>query len=211
MKKTIAFISATALIIVAFFIACEQQQDDHPEQTKYLEKGADLAQQLGGFYFEKGNVSVAKDIDAGQERLQLTLTNGGIKPHTVNVFLEKKEWKNLKIHSSDYEVLYLKQILVLNEPRTGNRFFFKVQSDGLKELEAKLPESYLSMPTVEAIGIAFTGPLPNLKGNPEFLTEVCHSAGGPGTLSCSNACCTITCKTGYYASCGQSCNCTKED
>lgn len=210
MRKAIALIFAIALIAAAFFIACEQQHD-YPEQAKYLEKGSELAQRLGGFYFEKGNVAVVKDIDAGQERLQLTLTNGGIKPHTVNIFLEKKEWNDLIIQSSEYEVLYLRQILVLNEPRTGNRFTFKVQSDGLEELEANLPESYLSIPAVEAIGIAFRGPLPNLKGNPEFLTEVCHSAGGPGTLSCSNACCTITCKAGYYASCGQSCNCTKED
>jgi len=210
MKKTIALISATVLIALAFFIACEQQSD-RPEQANYLEKGSDLAQQFGGFFFEKGNVAVVKDVDDGQKRLQLILTNRGIKPHTVNIFLEKKEWDNLNIRSSEYEVLYLKQILVLNDPKTGNRYTFKVQSEGLKELEAKLPENYLSKVAVDAIGIAFKGPLPSLRGNPEFLTEQCHSAGGPGTLSCSNACCTITCKNGYYASCGQSCNCTKEE
>ncbi|SEJ63225.1 hypothetical protein SAMN05216327_114185 [Dyadobacter sp. SG02] len=210
MKKTIVLISALVLAAVAIFFACEQQ-NDRPETANYLAKGSELAQQLGGFYFKNGHVAVVKDIDNGQERLQLTLTNGGIKPHTVNIFLEKKEWNDLKIQSSEYEVLYLKQILILNEPRTGNRYTFKVQSEGLKELEVKLPENYLSNQAIEAIGIAFRGPLPSLKGNPEFLTEQCHSAGGPGTLSCSNACCTVTCKNGYYASCGQSCNCTKED
>lgn len=210
MKKIIGFISAAAMIVMAFFIACEQQ-NDQLEQTTYLTKGLELAQELGGLYFREGNVSITKDTDNGQKRLQLALTNGGIKPHIVTVFLEKADWEQLNLKSGKYEVLFLKHLLILNDPHKGMQHTFRVQSSELKDLEVKLPRAYLSSAPIEAIGISFQGPLPTLKGNPENLGEVCHSSGGTGSISCSNACCTISCKTGYYATCGQSCNCTKEE
>lgn len=210
MKKIIALIFAIALAFAMIFISCEQN-NERPEFPSYLPNGAELAQQHGGLYFKEGRVSMKKDTDNGQERLQIVLTNGGIKPHTVNVFLEKKDWNSLQIKSGDFEVLYLKHLIVLNEPQTGLRYTFSVASEELLKLEAGLPSSYFSNSAVEAIGIAFQGPLPTLKGNPENVAEVCHYSGGTGSSSCSNACCSITCKTGYYATCGNSCNCTKDE
>lgn len=209
MKKTLLALLTTTLLVFGCVLSCKQN-DEQPLQSRYLLKGQELAQQLNGLYFSEGSVSSAKATDNGQELLQLVLTNGGIKPHTATVFLEQKDWKQLEVKSGTYEVLYLRHMLILNNPETGLRYTFRVSSEELAALESKLPENYTSSPAIEAIGISFRGPLPTLKGNPE-LTDDCYSSGGPGTISCSNSCCSVTCKSGYYATCGKSCNCTKED
>ncbi|WAC14291.1 LuxR C-terminal-related transcriptional regulator [Dyadobacter pollutisoli] len=76
---------------------------------------------------------------------------------------------------------------------------FVIHCGPLAETLAKLPKSYLSASAMPTIGISISGQHSASREQPGLVSGGCSTSGGTGTVFCSNACCSISCSTGYYA------------
>ncbi|WP_439558565.1 hypothetical protein [Dyadobacter sp.] len=197
------------LILAAFaiFLACERKSDE-PGKPSFIEDATNLADQTDGFYSKVAQVSVAKGSENGQHMLQLTLSNSDLLPQSVKIYFEDENWEKVNLQSGQYEVLFLKYALIVNDPMSGKRQEFIVNAQQLSSVLEKLPKNFLSASAVPAIGIAVYGQHSALKEGPNLVPD-CPTSGGTGTISCSNSCCSITCNSGYYATCAGSCSCSK--
>jgi hypothetical protein len=190
------------------FLACEKKSDE-PEKPSFLLEATNLANQTDGFYSKTAQVTVEKGIENDQHFLQLTLSNNDLLPETVKIYVENENWDKVDLTSGQYEVLFLKYALIINEPMSGKRKEFIVHSEQLAAMLEKLPKNYLSASAISSIGISIYGQHNAFRGGIPSLGPDCPISGGTGAVSCSNACCSVTCSSGYYATCATSCGCSK--
>ncbi|NIJ54082.1 hypothetical protein [Dyadobacter arcticus] len=208
MKKFTLVALVVSLFLVAVIVSCEKSTKD-PNTPSFLLDANNLADQTGGFYAKVRQVNVEKGIENSQKKLKLTWSDGDIKPYIVNIFFEEQDWEDFNLVSGQYEILFLKHALIINDPIKSIKHEFVVPNESLNDMQSKLPANYISTSAIRAIGISVYGNHAALRGKPALKPENCANSGGTGTSSCSNACCSITCLSGYYATCGNTCNCTK--
>lgn len=208
MKKFTLFTLALSFVLVAIFLSCERYTKD-PDKPTFLVDANNLADQTGGFYSRVGQVIVEKGIENDQHRLQLTISNSEIRPQVIKIYMSEEDLKKTDLTSGQYELLFLKYALVINEPMTGKKQEFVINCRPLAETLAKLPKNYISSSAIHTIGISLSGQHSALRGQPDLVPAGCKTSGGTGTVSCSNDCCSISCDSGYYATCGESCHCSK--
>lgn len=206
MNKT--FLSATLFFVfaIALFFSCEKSDKDVSKQ-EFLHDAPNLANQNQGFYSKVGQVDVSITDGGDQRQVTIDLHDSSINPYQIRLYL-RNDAKPVNLKSGKYEVLFLRSALILNDPATGFRAEFVVKNDAFKDMQGKLPDGYLSSHATEAVGIAIYGNHDNNRADSD-LVPTCATSGGPGSTSCSNTCCSVSCTTGYYASCQSSCNCVK--
>ncbi|MEO6283836.1 MAG: hypothetical protein ABIN80_27370 [Dyadobacter sp.] len=209
MKRISLLVGLFSLAFVFIFLSCEKNAKD-PDKPMFLIDANNLANQTDGFYSEVSQVTVEKNIENKQHKLQLTISNSHIKPQIVKIYLEEKDWKGIELVSGQYEILFLKYALIINNPLTGQKHEFIINCQPLAETLAKLPKNYLAASAINTIGISISGQHSALRDQPGLVPGGCSTSGGTGTVSCSNACCSISCGTGYYATCANTCTCTKK-
>lgn len=170
-----------------------------------------------GIYLDSRLVNIEKIILNDLHTIKISLDENESYSHVLNVYLEKMDWNNLNIQSGKYEILFLKEVLFLNNLENNEKFAFKVENENGRILMDKLPKDYKSLEFTDVIGIAFYSDnilhLTN-RGLRIGLTAVepadtCKYAGGEGSTSCSNKCCSVTCSAGYYSECFDICYCVK--
>ena len=198
-----------ALVVLCLTFACEKKADEPNNNPVFLIDAHNLAHQTGGFYSKTNQVNITRQAEGDRKSLKLELSDPTIKPYAINIFLTETDWDDLEIESGQFEVLFLNNALVLHDPISDQQYSFVVNNDGLKRLEEKLPAGYLSKTRIKAIGIAVYGNHNPHRKSDDLVPGDCASSGGTGASQCSNSCCSITCDKGYYATCGNSCNCNK--
>ncbi|MCF2491375.1 hypothetical protein [Dyadobacter sp. CY347] len=206
MKKTFLFATLFFVFAIAAFFSCEKSDKDISKQ-EFLQDAPNLAMQTGGFYSKVGQVDVASTKEGDQRELIIDLHDSNINPYQIKIYLGDDD-KSANLKSGKYEVLFLRSALVLNDPATGKKTEFIVKNDAFHDMQSKLPANYISGSAREAVGIAVYGDHDNKRTDSD-LVPVCATSGGPGSTSCANTCCSVTCLSGYYASCQSSCTCVK--
>ncbi|SKB83894.1 hypothetical protein [Dyadobacter psychrophilus] len=206
MKQSILLAALCLAIAFIGILSCEKSDNDVAKQV-FLDDAHNLAKQNNGFYSKVGQVDVIATQDGDQEILKINLHDATINPYEIKLYLSKGTgYTDLK--SGKFEVLFLRSALILNDPVTGKKMEFIVRNDSFNEMQAKLPEGYISASARNAVGIAVYGNHANARTHSD-LVPACATSGGPGSTSCSNTCCSVSCTTGYYASCQSSCSCVK--
>jgi hypothetical protein len=151
-KKLSCIGLAIGLTLLAIYVSYRKSDGDlvHPS---FLTDAQNLARQTGGFYVKLGQVSVKKSIENDQHKLELALSDPTIKPHTLNIFFEDEAWRDVELASGQYELLFLQNALIINDPVTGKKREFVVHNRQFEKMTAKLPDAYLSKSAIQAIGI----------------------------------------------------------
>lgn len=197
MRRIFCSALLTIATIVSFLIGC-QQDSEIKQKAALLERGSEFAQLYRGEY-SRGKVDVIASSDGS---IKGAYSHNGKR----KVFTLQREGAGQKsdLASGQYEVLYLKDLLVLNNLSDGKHHILTVQDDKTKELLTKLPPSYLKNAVfIDGFGLAMA-----TTGNKKEIG--CTVAGGPGASQCSNNCCSVTCSSGYNAVCNYSCLCQKK-
>ncbi|KAA0993191.1 hypothetical protein [Dyadobacter aurulentus] len=206
MKKTFLFVTLCFIAAVVCFFSCEKSDGNVSKQV-FLQDAPNLATQNQGFYSKVGKVDVINAPGGDQKQLIIKLHDSSINPYEIRLYFAGGTDAPV-LKSGKYEVLFLRSALIINDPVSGKKTEFVVRNDIFNEMKAKLPENYLSSNAVESVGIAVYGNHDNKKGGAD-LVPTCATSGGPGAVSCSNTCCSVSCTTGYYASCKSDCICIK--
>jgi hypothetical protein len=206
MKKTLLLAAIACSLAVVCFFSCDNSEKS-VSKPAFLEDAPNLANQTGGFYSRSGQVDVTVTNEGTEKMLSLALHDANILPHQVKLYVDKQT-AIPDIASGNYEVLFLGSALILNEPETGQKFEFSVSNDNAKSMQEKLPAGYLSPNAIKTIGIAVYGNHSNHRTSEDMVPD-CASSGGEGATSCSNACCSVSCSSGFYASCGTDFICIK--
>lgn len=182
MKRISLLAALFSVAFVIIFLSCEKNAKD-PDKPMFLVDANNLANQTDGFYSKVSQVIVEKDIENEQHKLQLTISNSEIKPQTVKIYLDAADWKEIELASGQYELLFLKYALIVNNPLTGEKHEFVIHCDPLAETLAKLPKNYLSASTIPTIGISISGQHSTLRDQPGLVPGGCSTSGGTGTVS----------------------------
>ncbi|MCE7060426.1 hypothetical protein [Dyadobacter sp. CY343] len=209
--KTQALRTALAtLLLAALFVACDKTSDP-PNSPVFLKDAHQIAHDTKGFYTKAADVTVSKDSENDQKRLHLVLNSRNLKAYTINVFLKDQDWQDVDLQSGSYELLFMKHALIMRDPLTNKQHTFNVENQDFPALKGSLPKGFLENSAISAIGIAVYGDHNSHKTDDDLVPVGggCSTSGGTGTQSCSNDCCSITCLSGYYATCGTTCNCSK--
>jgi hypothetical protein len=211
MEKNKILAALTVLIAIICIIACEKN-DQSLKQSAALSDAHNLAHQTKGFYSPPVKIAVKKTIENEQGVIHLSFSSSHIKPYLIKLFLDKDSYKKVDILEGNYEILFMRNILTINQSETGSRYDFVVDNDELANIKAILPKDYLVPGSIDVIGMSVFGlHSSSLRDSPGLSPdEGCAIAGGPGSTSCSNACCSTSCETGYYAYCGNTCSCEKK-
>lgn len=192
MKKLLVCCCLSALILGGSLVSC--QKDRETASIAKLEKASEMAKMYGGSY-SAGKI----DILSNGSNVVIAQNQGGRR----TVFTLQREKQGMIPTSGEYEVLYMRHLLILNSMSNGVKYVLFVNNDDSQEMLKKLPSSYFNKSQVlDGFGLSMT---PNGGAQP----AICANAGGSGSSSCSNSCCSVSCNTGYYAACGNSCNCRK--
>ncbi|MCF2505864.1 hypothetical protein L0663_20880 [Dyadobacter sp. CY107] len=206
MKRSILFATLCLAFAIVAVLSCEKSDNDVSRQV-FLHDAPNLAKQNNGFYSKVGQVDVATTQDGDQKILNINLHDSTINPFEIKLYLST-ETESTDLKSGKFEVLFMRSALILNDPVTGKKVEFIVKNDSFNEMLAKLPKGYISSSARNAVGIAVYGDHANARSHSDVV-PACATSGGPGSTSCSNTCCSVSCTTGYYASCQSSCNCVK--
>ncbi len=144
-----------------------------------------------------------------------------------NMFILQGATKDIDLKDGNYEILYLKHSLLLQNKDTGENVYLKVPKPEEKIITLSVKKNINLQNEIEGIGLIYeTLPIKQnqsmridvVKKQPsiiEFLTATTNttnidgdcSSGGTGSSSCSNNNCSVSCQSGYYACCNLLCDC----
>lgn len=210
MEKFKILATLSVVISIMCFIACEKNEQTLKVPSP-IPDAHNLAHRTEGFYSPAVKINVKKTVENDQGVIHLSFSSKHIKPYLIKVFFEKNRVEEVEIKDGNYEILFMKNILTINQPETGTRYDFIVDNEGLSSIKALLPKEYLTSNSMEVIGMSVFGSHSSLRDSPDLSPdEGCAIAGGPGSTSCSNTCCSTSCESGYYAYCGNTCTCEKK-
>lgn len=192
MKNLLVYCCLLAVILAGGLFSC--QKDGGTASIAKLEKASEIATMYGGSY------STGK-IDVSSVDNNIVIAN--YQKGKRQVFTLQREKQGMVPTSGEYEVLYITHFLILNNLSNGTRYTLSLDNDDSEKMRKTLPVSYFDKSEIiDGYGLSMTP-------NSGAIPALCANAGGRGSSSCSNGCCGVSCNGGYYAACGNSCNCLK--
>ncbi|QRR00404.1 hypothetical protein [Dyadobacter sandarakinus] len=211
MKKQSYTAYMLCVALMAMLFACDQNARKMEVPT-YLQDVENIVGVTNGFHVRHNDVDISTITVAGNKALHLAFHDQLLRPYAADIFLENDALEKVGLESGKYEIVFLKSVLIVNDPVAHRKVHFIVNNQDLAPVRKAIPAAYLEGNGFNAIGIAVYGDhkASRLAGDGSSdLKDDCATSGGTGSVQCSNACCSITCSSGYYASCGKSCNCSR--
>jgi hypothetical protein len=193
-----SYLAIVLVFLLAFISGCHNE-DNTIKSTAPLEKAVEMAQLYDGELTKSGVKFLANIGGSLQARM---ITSGG----KVQIFSFQRSENDVFAvlpQDGEYEVLYLRHLIVLNNLENGKKFILQVGKEETTNLLKKLPATYFKNAQVlNGVGLSM-----DYAAGAKVLA--CATAGGYGATSCSNTCCSVSCASGYTANCGSSCECLK--
>jgi hypothetical protein len=167
MKSYEILIVLSVFAITVYVIACGKN-DRASKQVSSLSDAQNLARQTKGFYSDPVAISVKKKVENDQAVIYLSFLSPNVKPYLIKVFFEKSQYDEVNIEQGSYEILFMKNVLIINQFKTGQRYDFVVDNSELSNIKTLLPKDYLSKSAIHVTGISVFGSNTSQRDNPDI-------------------------------------------
>jgi len=221
---------ALKLIIITFFViglaSCNNDKTSSNENSDVYDLKS--SQELLNTMTHDKNYKIMKgSFQVWQtEANEIVLLNSDLS--TKNLLILQGASSKTEISLGNYEALYLKHSLLLQNLDTKERVYLKVPKPEEKKITEHLKKQIPLGKVIEGYGLIFgTLDMDNKKLSNldvvksqnslvDYLSQVYQESrgdcgdGGEGSSSCSNSHCSVSCKDGYYACCNYNCHCNRD-
>lgn len=189
-----------AMVCLSTTIACHKDEGAL-QSVSPLEKASEMARLYNG-ELSQATIQFQSNSQQGDVTGRMSVSGGKTQLFTLQT--DPKDGLVTTPKDGRYEVLYLRHLIVLNSLENGDKLILIVSKEESSNLLSKMPSSY-TKGTKMLFGYGLS-----MNYAAGARSASCGSSGGAGSVSCSNTCCSVSCRTGYYSDCGEICRCRRE-